>query len=648
MSKRDGYSTLNKVRVFTTLVLTLATLILSPSVLGASFEFTYEQWVLLGVGASATFLGGLGHFVSAVRELGAKSSGQHVLGSLGLLILASFASWQSFVDWRQDAWWQVASVASVLSLGEWYFASLESRVAKSVPNLLGLLPEFADIIVEKEINRIRTSELEIGDIILVRPGAVVPADGVVVQGSSSVDESAITGEVLAVGKTEGSFVYAGTLNAASKKSTKALTIRVTATGSDLLIESFTRKVAELAAERGTVDALSARLTSGLFVLTIAAALVGAGLWLAIDPSNWPNAVYCASAVLLAVNLAIISKASSLVNVMLAAIAGSGGILVRARNALYRIRKSHIVVLNLVGTLTTGEPKLVGIHLAKGTSLGTANEVLAVAAAADANSDHPLARVILAEARERKVEAADLYELEQHPMGVSARMDGSSVLVGSAGILTSNQVPIDVQDLVQVATASERGNSVVYVVIDNLLVGYIEFSDEIRETAREAVANLHAQRKRIIAITGESTGVTEAVCKSLGITEFFAEVVQERKIDIIDQLRQDGSIITVVGDPIADAATLAAADVGIAIGVGGELGTQSADLLVITNEPRSVARVMRLAKQSTRTVNLSIILVTFFDFVALAVAGFYPLPLLSAGFVMLSTLVAGASIWGLRR
>lgn len=646
MSTQNGYSTLNKVSFFATLALAIAVLVVSPAVFAAEFE--NAQWILFGAGVVATLVGGSRYFASAARELSARAPSQYVLGSAGLLIIAGFATYQTLTDWRQDVWWQVVLVASVLNLGDWYFASLQERVARNVPDLLSLLPEFADIIVDKEITRIRASELEVGDIILVRPGAVVPADGVVVQGSSSVDESQMTGETKDVAKVEGSAVFAGTMNTASKKSNRALTVRVTATGGDLLVESFTRKVEELAQERGAVDKLSMRLNSGLFIFTIAAALIGAGLWLVFEPQAWQNAIYCASAVLLAVNLAIVSKASSLVNVMLASVAGSGGVLVRARSALYRIRKSHIVVLNLVGTLTTGDPKLVAIHLAKGTSLGSRNEVLAVAGAADANSSHALAQVILAEMTARKVEPVQLYELENHPMGVSARMDGSSILVGSAGILTSNQVPIDVQDLVEVASANERGNAIVYVVIDNLLVGYLEFKDEIRETAREAVLDLHAQRKRIVVITGEALGVTEAVCKSLGITEFFAEVVNDRKVGLIDRLRQDGSIITVVGDSVSDAAALAAADVGIAIGVGGELGTQSADLLVITNEPRSVTRVMRLAKRSTRTVNLSLALVTCFDVAALAIAGFYPLPVASAGLVLLSTVVLGASIWGLRK
>lgn len=648
MGRDSGFSRLSKVGVFSTLALTLSVLVLSPRVIGGQFDFENERWVLFGLGAAATLLGGLRYFVSAARELGSKAPGQYVLGSLGLLILAGYASWQTLGDWRQDAWWQVASIAAVLSLGEWYFSALQFRVTNSVPDLLSLLPEFADVIVDKEISRVRASELEVGDIILVRPGAVVPADGVVVQGSSTVDEQDLTGETLAVNKVEGSEVFAGTLNSASKKSAKALTIRVTATGGDLLVEGFSRKVLELAQERGAVDSLSSKLNSGLFILTIASALIGGGLWLVLDPSNWPTAIFCAAAVLLAANLAIISKASSLVGVMLASVAGSGGVLVRGRNALYRIRKSHIVVLNLVGTLTSGEPKLVAIHLARGTSLGSPREVLAVAAAADSNSSHPLARVILDEAAKRKIEPVELYELEMNPLGVSARMDGSSVLVGNAGILTANQVPIDVNDLVVVSSANERANQVVYVVIDNLLVGYLEFSDEVRETAREAITQLHGQRKRIVAITGEAAGVTEAVCKSLGITEFFAEVPKDRKVDIIDQLRKDGSIITVVGDPIGDSAILAAADVGIAIGVGAELGTQSADLEVITNEPRAVSRIMRLARRATRTVNLSLTLVTVFDVVAVAAAGFFAIPLASAGFVLLSTIVAGTSIWGLRK
>ena len=643
MRKHNGYSTMNKVGVFATLALTVAVLIVSPAVFGVAISPEFDQWLVLGLGALASLFVVIRFVFLGVREVSDKAPGQYVLGGLGLLILAGFAVRQSIADWRIDVWWQVAAVASTLSLGDWFFGSLSARVAGIGSDLIALLPDFADVIDGKEINRVRASELEIGDIVLVRPGAVVPADGVVVQGSSAVDESAITGETVSVEKVEGSLVFAGTVNTSAKRSNKALTIRVTAIGGDLLAQSFTRRVVELASERGVVDSLSVRLTSGLFVLTIASALIGAGLWLVLDNSHWQTAIYCAAAILFSVNLAVVSGASSLVSVALARVAGAQGVLVRARTALYRIRKSHIVVLNLVGTLTSGAPKLVEIHLAKGTSLGSVKEVLAVAAAADVNSGHALARVILAEAEQRKVAAVELYEVESMPNGVSARMDGSSVLVGNAAILLANSVPIDVQDLVKVATANENGNSVVYVVVDNLLVGYLEFSDEIRETAREAVNRLHLQRKRIVAITGEATGVTEAVCKSLGITEYFAEVTPERKLAIIEELRQDGSIITVVGDPLEDAALLAAADVGIALGVGGELGDQSADVLVVSNEPRAVARIMRLAKKSTRTQNRVLVLVTLFDILALAAAGFYPLPIASVAFALLSTLLAGSAI-----
>ncbi len=648
MRKHNGFSTLSKVGVFATLALTIGVLVVSPAVFSQVISSSMDQWILLGLGLSAVFVGGLRLWVSVIRELRSGAPGQNVLGGLGLLVLAGFAIWQSLFAWRIDGWWQAASVASVLAAGDWYFTSLSARVANVSPNLVSLLPEYAAVLVENEINRVRASELEIGDIVLVRPGGVVPADGVVVQGASSVDESLITGEVIAVDKTEASLVFAGSQNTSSKKSNKTLTIRVTAVGGDMLVHSFTRKLGELAEERGVVDRISARLTSGLFVLTVAVAFIGGGLWLVLDSEHWVNSIYSAAAVLLAANLAVISHASGLVSVMIASVAGSGGVLVRARTALYRVRKSHVVVLNMAGTLTSGKPKLVEIHLAKSTSLGSINEVLAVAAAADANSDHPLARVILLEAAARRVQDVALYEVEPHPMGVSARMDGSSVVVGSAGILTASDVPIDVQDLVKVASANERGNSVVYVVIDNLLVGYLEFSDEVRETAREAIKLLHLQRKRIVAITGEATGVAEAVCKSLGITEFFAEVVQDRKVEIIDQLRKDGSIITVVGDPVSDASILAAADVGIAIGVGGELGSQSADLLVISNEPRSVARIIRLAKKATRALNLSLVFVTLFDVLAIGFAGFYPLPLASAGLVLVSTIVSGSAIWRLRK
>jgi Cu2+-exporting ATPase len=644
MSKQNGYSTLGKVEVFATLALTLSVLVISPAVFNVTF--VDSNWWLLGLGSAGVLLGGLRYFASAVKELRSRRPGQYVLGSLALLLLSGYSVWQSLFDWQHDAWYQAVSVASLLAIGDWFFHGLISRIQGAVPDFQSLVPEFADLIDGKEISRIRASELEIGAIVLVRPGATVPADGVVVQGQSDVDESAITGESIPVHKSEGMPIYAGTFNASAKKSNKALTIRITAVGGDLLVESAQRAVSGLVSERAAVDELSKKLTFGLFILTIAVALIGSGLWLALAPTELGNAVFCASAVLLAANLSIVGNVSSLVNTLMAAVAGSGGILVRTRTALYRLRKSHIVVLNLVGTLTAGDPKLVEIHLAKGTSLGSANEVLAIAAAADANSDHLLARLISATAKERNLAEPALYEIEKISTGVSARMDGSSVLVGSAATLTQNNVPIDVQDLVKVADANSKGNSVVYVVIDYLLVGYLEFKDEVRETAREAVTRLRLQRKRVIAISGEAEGVVAGVCASLGIVEYFAEVLHERKLDIIDRLRQDGSIITVVGDAFADAQTLAASDVAVALGVGGELGTQSADVLVISDEPRAVSRIMQLAGRSNRTVNSLLIFVTILNVLGVSAAGFYPVPLATAGLVLVSTLIAGNSIWRL--
>ena len=638
MHKQNGYSVMGRVGVFVTLALNVAVIVLS---------FQSFSYVSLGLGLLTVLLGGLRFFVEAVRELRSRRFGQYFLGSLGLLVLTGVALAQSLVG-LSTSWWQAASVASVLSVTHWYLRGVSARVNSASTNLLTLLPEYADVMADGSIEHVRASEVSVGDILLVRPEATVPVDGVVVQGESSVDESILTGEDLPVAKKQGSLVFAGTVNASAKRSNKALTIRATSLPGDFLVQNFTRKVEALALSRGMVDQVSAKLESSLFVLTLASAFIAGGLWLILEPAQWVAALSTLAAVLLAVNLAVVSSVSPLVSRLLAALAGVRGSLVRSRTALYRVRKSHIVVMNLVGTLTMGESKLVGIHLAKGTSLGSESEVLAVAAAMESKSSHVLAREITSVALARNIEFASLYELEHIRQGVSARMDGSSLLLGSAALLTANSVPIDVQDFIKVADANERGNSIVYLVIDNLLVAYLEFKDEVRETAREAVRELQVARKRVIAITGEAEGVAKAICESLGIVEYFAERDTAQKLALLDELRMDGSVITAVGSPTDDASLLASAEVGIALGVGADLGTESADILVISTEPRAVGRMMTLARASTRTVTLSLVFVGLFDVVAISLAGFLGQPILSAGFVLLSSVVSGVSILRLRR
>lgn len=641
MTKPTGFGALARLGVFATLALALAMLVLTPDF--GWLSFVGQQYWVIGVGSGALLFGGARSFLRSFRR-----DMQSILTALGLLILATSAAWQSVTDYRHDVWYQVAAVSALVALKDWYLAALEARVMGSIPDLPALLPEQADIIDGKEITRVFASELKVGDVILVRPGSVVPADGIVVQGKTEMDESFITGEAFPVAKGEGDFVVAGTLNLASKKSNKALTVRVTTVGSDLLVRGFNRAVNELANERASVDVLSGKLAKGLFVLTLAAMFIGAGLWLVLAPNSWLNALESAAAILLAVNLVVIARSSQLINVLVAGVAGARGILVRGRGALYQARKSHVVVMNLSGTLTLGKPVLSKIHLAKGTSFGSENEVLALVAALEARSNHLLASLILLESAKRGVEPAEVYELEPHPMGVTARMDGSEVLVGGPGILIANNVPVDVQDLVLMSAANEAGNSVVYVVVDGLLVGYLEFKDELRETAREAIRGLHRSGKRVVVITGEAAGVTAAVCKSLGVAEYFAEVLAENRLAVLEQLRSDGSIVTVVGDHLGDAPMLAAANVGVALAVGSELGVQSAEILVIASEPRAVGYIMRLAKRATRALNFNLAAVSLVNVLAMGLAGWLALPMISSATILASTLLAGSRIARLAR
>lgn len=650
MSKADGYGWLGRTRLWLTVAATLVVLAFTPAV-EAFFGYSIDldsPYLIAGLGLVPFALAFSRFLAGSLREWRRLRPGQHTLAALGLLVSVAAGVWADFFDNNRDYWWQVGVASSVLLLCDWLLSSTRGRAFSALPNLNNLLPEFSDVIEGREINRVAVSELRVGDIVLVRPGSVIPGDGVVVQGEGSVDEEAITGESLEVAKTQGSRVFAGSVNSSAKKSNRALTIRIDALGSDLLVSGITRRVQELAFAPVKGESRAVMWASIGFYFLLAVGLFGAGLWLVLEPGQIVLALSCLATVLVGSNVSALSYTLPLVKSLTATVAAQNGILLREDRALYLARKSHVVVFSLAGTLTVGDPRLVAIHLPRNSSIGTRDEVLALAAAAEERSDHPLAGAIRSEAAARDLTLPELHTIEPHPVGVSARFEFSEVLVGGPALLTQHNVPIDVADLMAVTAANERGNTIVYVVVDSLLVGYIEFADEVRQTAREVIRTLQLQRKRVVLLTGEATGVAEGVAKLVGITEVFAEVRQDRKVDIIDQLKADGSIITVVGDAFDDAATLALADVGVALGVGGEIAEQSASVAVIPAEPRAVGKLITLAKRSVRITTQNVVSSTVYNVASLGVSGFLFSPALGSASLLLSTIYTTANVLRMRK
>lgn len=651
MSKLQGFGTLSRMRLWLSVLLAIALFVLSVTAQKFfGYRFLFEaEWVTIGLGIAAFVLVFVRMLRLALAESKLRRPAQAWLSLVGLVILLGLAAWQEFVTVApHDYWWQLGLVAAVLLIADWLTLRARGKALGAMPNLMQLLPEFADVLDGQEINRVPIDELRVGDVVLVRPGARVPGDGVVVQGEAKVDESEITGDIVAALKSAGHKVLAGSVNVSSRKANHALTVRIDAVDSDLLLASVLRRVASLSTEPVKREDTAVVWSSIGSLFVVAVALLGSGLWLVLRPSDWTDAVACFVAVLVGSNVSSAASSLPIAKILSNIVLARNGILPRSRNAIMNTRKSHIAVFSLAGTLNLGAPKLVAVHLARNTSFGSADQVLALAAATEVRSEHSLAEVITREAEERNLELPDLYEIEPHPLGVSARYDGSAVLVGGPGLLTMHEVPIDVNDLVRVAAANERGNTIVYVVVDSLLVGYLEFANEIRQTAKEVVRALQLQRKRVVMLTGESTGVAEAVAKQLGITEVFAEIPQDRKVAVLEKLREDTSIIVMVGDSLDDAPTLAIAEVGIALGVGADIAAESADVSVITPEPRAIAKLIEVAKRYSAVSTQNLFIGLLLNVATFGLAGWLAMPALGACVLAASTFLIMANTLRLAR
>ena len=651
MIKQQGFGALSRMRLWLSVLLAIALFVFSATsqkLFGYRFLFEAE-WVTIGLGVLAFALVSTRLLSMVIAESKLRRPAQAWLGLIGVVLLSALASWQEFViEQPHDYWWQLGLVSALLLVSDWITLRARGKALGSMPNLMQLLPEFADVLDGQDINRVPIADLRVGDVVLVRPGARVPGDGVVVQGEAKVDESEITGDMVAALKSAGQSVLAGSVNVSSRKANHAITVRIVAVDTDLLLASILRRVAALSTEPVKREDTAVVWSSIGSLFVIAVALLGSGLWLVLRPSDWTDAIACFVTVLVGSNVSSAASSLPIAKILSNTSLARNGILPRSRNAIMNTRKSHIAVFSLSGTLNLGSPKLVAIHLARNTSFGSGEQVLALAAATEVRSEHTLAQVIIREAAERNLELPELYEIEPHPLGVSARYDGSAVLVGGPGLLTLNNVPVDVNDLVRVAASNERGNTIVYVVVDSLLVGYLEFSNEIRQTAKEVVRALQLQRKRVVMLTGESAGVAESVAKQLGITEVFAEVPQDRKVAVLEKLREDTSIIVMVGDSLDDAATLSLAEVGIALGVGADIAAESADVAVVTPEPRAIAKLIDVAKRYSAVSTQNLLLGLVLNVVTFGLAGLLAMPALGALVLAASTFLIMANTQRLGR
>ena len=560
------------------------------------------------LGTVIFFYGGMPFLSGAVREIKARQPGMMLLIGMAIIVafVASAATTLGF--FALEFWWELAALITIMLLGHWMEMRAIGQARGALGALAELLPDEAERVTDAGTETVPVSELGIGDLVLVRPGGRIPADGEIVAGEVEVDESMVTGESRPVPKSMGDRVVAGTVATDS-----AIRLRIDAVGEGTALAGIQRLVSEAQSSRSRAQVLADRAAALLFYVAIGAAVFTVIGWLAAGETD--EAVVRTVAVLVIACPHALGLAIPLVIAISTSLAARNGILVKDRLALERMRKVDVALFDKTGTLTKGQHVVREVFAVDGDT----DRLLAWAGAVEADSEHPLARAVVAAAKNR-VELAEASGFRaMSGRGVEALIEESRVAVGGPALLVERH--LDQPRAVEAMTSSwaERGAGILYVVVDDEVVGALSLEDEIRPESAEAVRKLQQLGVEVALITGDARQVADAVGAELGIDQVLSEVLPEDKHRRVAELQSKGSIVAMVGDGVNDAPALAQADVGIAIGAGTDVAIESAGIILATDDPRAVAAVRRLSEAGYRKMVQNLVWATGYNVVAIPLA-----------------------------
>jgi P-type Cu2+ transporter len=636
-------------RFWWSLLLTLPMVATSHMVMGwfgYELDFPGMSWVGPVLGTVVFFWAGWPFLAGGAAEVKGRKPGMMLLISMAIAVaygasLAYSAGW--FV---QEFWWELAALITIMLLGHWQEMKALGQAQDALAALAALLPDEAERIrPDGTRETVGLDRLAAGDVVLVRSGSRVPADGEIIEGSAELDESMVTGESRPVAKAIGDRVVAGTVSTDS-----SIRVRVDAVGDDTALAGIQRLVAEAQTSKSRAQALADRAAALLFYVATGAAIITAAAWTVAGEAG--------TAVLLTVGVLVIScphalgLATPLVVSLSSALAARNGILVKSRIALERMRTVDAVLFDKTGTLTKGQHAVVAMATAAGFDEATA---WVTAGAVEADSEHPLARAIVRSATGSGplATATDFRSLPGR--GVEATVAGRSWAVGGPVLLRER----DLTEPAEISRAADgwraRGSAVLYLIGDDGVAAAFALEDEVRPEARQAVAELKALGRRVVMITGDARQVAEAVGAELGIDEVMAEVLPEDKDAKVAELQARGLSVAMVGDGVNDAPALARADVGLAIGAGTDVAIESAGVILSSSDPRAVSSVIRLSRASYRKQLQNLFWAAGYNIVAIplaagafAWAGFTLQPAIGAVLMSVSTIVVALNAQLLRR
>ncbi len=603
-----------KRRFWITLPFVLLSMALSPNIqLWFHFEWLVpggSLWLFL-IGAFVFAYGGWPFFKASKGELSHRNPAMMTLVAFAITVAFVFSIAATFFFPGNSLYWEMATLISVFLLGHWLEMRAVRGATGALSELAKLIPPSAHLVKDAELTEVQTSELVIGDKVLVKPGEKIPVDGKVVDGESSVSEAMLTGESRPIAKKAGDEVVGGSLNQDG-----SLTVEVAKTGADTAIAQIMKLVREAQGSKPNVQHLADRAASVLFYVAVAAGVLSFVAWYFI----WPQgAIFAATVAVAAIVIACphaLGLAIPTVTSITTTLGAKNGILIKDMKGLEIARKLNYVVFDKTGTLTKGEFGVVDIVLSGTSAVRDENELLALAAAADVPSQHSIAQGIVKAAKGKNLRMEEVKNFTSYPgKGVSGRVGDKEVLIGNKVLMRERNV----EGVTDAVSRSAEVGTPNYVAVNGKFAGVIFLADMVRDESKETIARLRAMGIKTAMLTGDTQDVADAVGKELGIDTVFAHVLPEDKVNKVKELQHGGNIVAMVGDGVNDAASLTQAHVGIAIGAGTDVAVASADIVLMKSNPLDVAKAIALSRKTNRKMVQNLAWATGYNVFAIPIA-----------------------------
>ena len=611
-------------------------------------NFPGSMYIPAVFGTAVFAYGGLPFIQGAIRELKDRLPGMMTLIALAISVAFVFSAVVALGFPGMPLWEELATLVTIMLLGHWIEMRSISQAQGALRELAKLLPSTAVRLVGDQTEEVTIDQLREGDLVLIRPGAGVPADGIVRQGSSTVNESMITGESQPVEKREDVMVIAGTINGAG-----SLRVEVTGTGERTALAGIMRLVEQAQTSRSRAQALADRAAFILTLVALGSGVVTFLVWMVLRPNDPAFAIERLVTVLVIACPHALGLAIPLVVAISTTLGARSGLLVRDRRGLEEARNLNAVVFDKTGTLTLGEHRVVDIVTADGMS---PEEALRLAAAMERDSEHPVARAIVTSAEERGISVPAASDFEYVPgRGVRGTVEGRLLSAGGPNLLVATSTQPDDTVRAFVDQAATKGQGVIYLIENDRVIAAFAVADAVRPESREAIERLHEEGIEVVMLTGDALPVADAVAKELGIDTVLAQVLPDQKAERIKELQAQGKKVAMVGDGVNDAPALVTADVGIAIGAGTDVAVEAGDIVLVRSDPRDVPRIIALSRASYRKMMQNLWWAAGYNIFAIPLAagvlapwGFVLSPAVGAVLMSASTVIVAINAQLLRR